>query len=65
MSAQKNHLIEMFLLSARNICFGWEIEKYFLVTHLFGSLEKHSLPVKIYHLLVLSAAGFIYTTVEV
>ena len=27
LGAQKNHLIEMVLLSTHNICFGWEIRK--------------------------------------
>ena len=27
LGAQKNHLIEVFFLSAHNICFGWEIRK--------------------------------------
>ena len=27
MGAQKNHLIEIVLLSTHNICFGWEIKK--------------------------------------
>ena len=34
LGAQKNSLIEMVLLSTYNICFGWEIRKLFLVTHL-------------------------------
>ena len=29
LGAQKNHLIEMVLLSGHNICFGWEIRKLF------------------------------------
>ena len=40
LGAQKNHLIETFLLSTHNICFGWEIRKIiFQYTLLSGGLE--------------------------
>ena len=36
LGAQKNLLHEMVLLSTHNICFGWEIRKIILITHLYA-----------------------------
>ena len=42
--AQKNHLIEMVLLSTHNICFGWEIIKMiFNITYLIYRVQWLSL----------------------